>query len=291
MSCSVQMSDINNLNPSSGSSSSVNSSSASSRNSSTSSASSSSSSWAPGSTWTPRTLPNSVSWGSVAYGNGLFVAVSSGTSGINAAVSPDNGVSWNGISLTGGPEYSWVAYGTPGGTPTFVVVAYGSTSVVISTDGTHWNPATGSLQNELWNCVTYGNGYFIAVANGWIAASSDGGNSWFPFSTSAITWSSVAYGNPGGVPTFVAVDGDNNGTSVARSVNNGTSWTTSALLPGNNWNSVTYGNGIFVAVAYGTSAAYSSDGIKWTMGHAKQQLAVGCLWERRFRRGCNCRKY
>ena len=40
--------------------------------------------------------------------------------------------------------------------------------------------------------------------------------------------------------------------------------TVNVELPGDTWNSVTYGDGKFVAVTDGTGAAYSSDGITWT---------------------------
>jgi hypothetical protein len=43
------------------------------------------------------------------------------------------------------------------------------------------------------------------------------------------------------------------------------SFTAATLPSSSNWHSVTYGNGKFVAVAYGsTTAAYSTDGINWT---------------------------
>ena len=43
------------------------------------------------------------------------------------------------------------------------------------------------------------------------------------------------------------------------------SWTQTTLPASTSWQSVTYGNGKFVAVAYGsTFAAYSDDGINWT---------------------------
>ena len=64
---------------------------------------------------------------------------------------------------------SWfnVAYGLVGATPYFVAVQYaGTTAGAYSTDGTTWTastmPSGGSTAG--WTGVTYGNGYFVAVA-------------------------------------------------------------------------------------------------------------------------------
>lgn len=72
------------------------------------------------------------------------------------------------------------------------------------------------------------------------------------------TWKAIAYGN--GV--FVAIANDSNKTAYST---DGENWTETTNLPSeSSWYSITYGNGKFVAVAYGTVAAYSSDGITWT---------------------------
>jgi uncharacterized repeat protein (TIGR02543 family) len=44
----------------------------------------------------------------------------------------------------------------------------------------------------------------------------------------------------------------------------GSTWTTRTLPSSASWYSVTYGNGVFVAVAWGNAAATSPDGITWT---------------------------
>ncbi|MCZ2397822.1 MAG: hypothetical protein LC100_14930, partial [Chitinophagales bacterium] len=52
---------------------------------------------------------------------------------------------------------------------------------------------------------------------------------------------------------------------LANSPDNAGAWTQRGLPANTNWNSVTYGNGVFVAVAQGSSiAATSPDGITWT---------------------------
>ena len=55
----------------------------------------------------------------------------------------------------------------------------------------------------------------------------------------------------------------------------GLTWTARTLPRSQNWSSVTYGNGVFVAVAYGSAvAATSPDGINWT----EQSLPSSQSW-------------
>ncbi|PRW79267.1 hypothetical protein C7A10_32625, partial [Pseudomonas fluorescens] len=56
----------------------------------------------------------------------------------------------------------------------------------------------------------------------------------------------------------------------------GITWTGRALPVNTNWQSVTYGNGVFVAVANGsTIAATSPDGITWT----QRTLPASASWQ------------
>ena len=67
---------------------------------------------------------------------------------------------------------------------------------------------------------------------------------------------------------FVAVAYDDinaNPCNVAASSTDGITWTVRTLPSSQYWNSVAYGNGMFVTTAVGSNAsAYSSDGITWT---------------------------
>ncbi len=84
------------------------------------------------------------------------------------------------------------------------------------------------------------------------------GSVWRPgFLPNATGWTSVTYGNPLGVPTFVAV-----GLNEAATSPDGITWT-SQPIPAGSWTSVTYGNNQFVAVG-ANQAATSPDGINWT---------------------------
>ena len=66
-----------------------------------------------------------------------------------------------------------------------------------------------------------------------------------------------------------------NNTNIAATSPDGITWTQRALPVSANWQSVTYGNGVFVAVAYGSAiAATSPDGITWT----QRALPVSVNW-------------
>ena len=115
--------------------------------------------------------------------------------------------------------------------------------------------------SEQWCSVTYGNGKFVAVANGSNgAAYSEDGVTWTITSmTKYGIWKSVTYGNG----KFVTLNWNN--SNEAFYSEDGVTWTAATLPSYAKWYSVTYGNGKFVAVAENsTNAVYSEDGITWT---------------------------
>jgi hypothetical protein len=119
------------------------------------------------------TLPASLAWSSIAYGNGRFVAIASNSTSV--AYTINGGGSWNLATVGGGAGlpgvYSWssIAYGEG----QFVVVAANSNVSATSWDGINWTVQTlPATQN--WSSITFGNplattiGYnplFVAVAN------------------------------------------------------------------------------------------------------------------------------
>ena len=134
-----------------------------------------------GSTWSiPQTslggnvtLPATLAWSSIAYGNGRFVAIASNSSSI--AYTINGGGSWSLATVGGGAGlpgvYSWssIAYGEG----QFVAIAANSAVSATSWDGINWTIQTlPATQN--WSSVVFGNplaaniGYnplFVAVAN------------------------------------------------------------------------------------------------------------------------------
>jgi hypothetical protein len=215
---------------------------------------------------TQRTLPTSANWYSVAYGNGTFVAVSTGGGTNSIAATSTDGITWTQRAMPVGIWYS-VTYGNG----TFVAVSSGSPIAATSTDGITWTQRTLPV-DATWASVTYGGSTFVAVAyDTAIAATSADGITWTQRTLPAsANWLSVAYG--GG--TFVAVA---NSYSIAATSTDGITWTQRTLPASANWQSVTHGNGTFVAIAFGNTPAYaatSPDGITWT----QRAMPVATSW-------------
>jgi len=136
------------------------------------------------------------------------------------------------------------------------------------------NTAIGSAENWYPNSpgslpfsgIAYGNGRFVAISNG---------STTLRHSTDGISWNSVTVGSLGlsGIVyangKFVAVGGqlsDNFITNVEVSTD-GISWTRYNPAFEIQAKSITYGNGLFVAVAFGgpgNRVMTSPDGINWT---------------------------
>ena len=215
-----------------------------------------------GTSWTARNSAADNRWTSVTYGNGLFVAVAcgvnsimcNGTVGNRIMTSPD-GIAW---TLRNSPaNYSWtsVTYGNG----LFVAVANSGTGdrVMTSPDGIAWTPRNSAADNA-WNSVAYGNGLFVATAingTGNKVMTSPNGIDWTLRASAADNywWNSVTYGNGLFVAVTCGLDvfslmcntvGDKVMTSP-----DGIAWTLINGSANNEWASVTYGNGLFVAVA------------------------------------------
>ena len=215
-----------------------------------------------GITWTTQTTPGTNSWYSVAYGNGLFVAVAYSGVGNRVMTSPD-GVIWTSGASAADNNWGSVTYGNG----LFVAVAYSGTGnrVMTSPDGIAWTIRTSPADNE-WNSITYGNNLFVAVSStgtGNRVMTSIDGVTWSIITSAADnSWMSVTYGNG----LFVAVAYSGVGNRVMTSAD-GVAWTARASAADNSWRSVTYGSGLFVAVSAsgtGNRVMTSPDGIVWT---------------------------
>ncbi|MEI8148360.1 MAG: hypothetical protein WCG62_04690 [Actinomycetes bacterium] len=134
--------------------------------------------------------------------------------------------------------------------------------IMTSTDGANWTivESTNTTPSTLWFSVAFGNGVFTAIGErGEVATSADG-----------ITWTRQPDlpGNPESLSIlyaggqFVVV-----GNNFAAVSTDGTAWTTGLLTGDDYWNSLTYGNGTYVAVsnASNNSFATSADGLNWTV--------------------------
>ena len=111
--------------------------------------------------WTIRTSAANNQWYSVAYGNGLWVAVASSGTGNRVMTSPD-GINWT--IRTSAADNSWnsVAYGNG----LWVAVSTTGTGnrVMTSPDGITWTSRTSAADNA-WLSVAYDNGLWVAVSS------------------------------------------------------------------------------------------------------------------------------
>lgn len=140
--------------------------------------------------WTLRTLPV-TDWNSIAYGNGLFVAVGNDFFGPGFAATSTDGVTWSKFSTPN--TFQGIAYGAG----KFVAVS-DTGAVRTSTDGSTWQNQTAPAANS-WTSVSYGNGIFTAVSksgSGNRVMTSPDGVTWTSRASAANSgWSSVVYGN------------------------------------------------------------------------------------------------
>ena len=212
--------------------------------------------------WSAMSAPEANTWQSVAYGNSVWVAVSS--SGTNRVMrSTNDGATWSAVAATEANTWRSVAYGN---SVWVAVSGSGTNRVMRSTNGGVTWSAVAAAEANAWESVAYGNGVWVAVASSGtnrVMRSTDDGATWSAVAAAAANeWESVAYGN--GVWVAVATTGTNR---VMRSTDDGATWAAVAAAEANAWYSVAYGNGVWMAVAYnGTNRVMRSTngGSTWT---------------------------
>ena len=198
----------------------------------------------------------------------FFVAL-----GSTAVYSSDNGNSWN---LAASPidinslssKRNRLTFGNG------VFVAPGQNTLFYSNDnGNSWKTVTGPpLAGTWWSGSAFGNGVFVIVGDSKLAYSSDG-KSWTASTLPSPNgnWRSVAYGN--GVFVTVGTSLVSNSDVISTTTDYGQTWTPAYVVTVSPpfitrvWNSIAFGNGVFVMVGNGApcSQAYSTDnGSSWT---------------------------
>lgn len=216
--------------------------------------------------WSARSSAANNSWEAVAYGNSLFVALSTSGSGNRLMTSPD-GITWTIGAISTDKTWRSICYGNG----LFVAVNQdgdSASSVGTSVDGSTWILRSTSSSTNSWSSVCYGAGKFVSVSdsvgtsNSGVMYSTDGINWTIGTEPENKDWQSVCYGNG----LFVAVANNGAGNCVITSPD-GITWTGRTPASTNPWVSVTYGNGVFVAVSEtgaGDLVMSSTDGITWT---------------------------
>ena len=211
-----------------------------------------------GITWVRKTLPASISWYSVVFGNNTFLAVAQGST--TAATSTD-GITWTLRTMQYPPEganWGWTAHGNN----TFFSISSYSATATASTDGITWVTRTlPSAQN--WIYTTYANNIFIVLASGStrVVTSTDSITWVIRTMPSAASWNKVAYGN--GIYLATAAYG----SAAAATSTDSITWTLRTIPVSGSWRALAYGNGKFVTGTNGnTTTAYSTtNGITWTL--------------------------
>ena len=147
--------------------------------------------------WTKKSLPTGCvgNWGrGIAYGSGLFVVISSTTTGSNfLATSPDGNI-WTTITLPTSAVWTDISYGNS----TFVIISRDSDKTLTSNDGLNWVEGAMPSSGRWWG-LTYGKDRFVAFqgsgGGGNITAVSFDGINWTQ-NTHQFTadWTDIVYG-------------------------------------------------------------------------------------------------
>lgn len=205
-----------------------------------------------GVTWTPRALPGFAAWQTVVFGNGVFLALSN--SSTMAATSAD-GITWTLRNMPSAQAWSTAAYGNG----TWVAFATNTAISATSTDnGATWTQRTIPL-SLTWCAIAYGAGLFVAVGTSATQTlTSPDGITWTTRSITNVQAKAMIYA--GG--QFVVVGSSSSGLASA----DGITWVTKTLPASQNWSSLAYGNGTYLTTTGNalTNAATSPDATTWT---------------------------
>jgi len=186
-----------------------------------------------------------------------FFTAGRGDGGIRTST---NGTTWTAAISNGTEFHARVLYGNG-----IYVVASGSNSSSVSTDGITWSISTGTTGlNQTVRASAFGAGVFLLTANESRSqlVTSTNGVTWtsrtFPI---AAHWDNVIYAQD----KFVAVSGYS--SAIAATSTNAITWT-QRTLPGTFTpikTEVVYGNNSFVIVGLNSNlVAHSTDAVTWT---------------------------
>ena len=230
---------------------------------------------ADGLTWEIRSASAQPAFRALAWGNGTFVAIASNSvpTAQRAYTSPD-GITWTAQDTPVGSELNWWTLKFANGL--FVTTGWSGAGFrcMTSPDGFVWTLQATPGDYD-WNALAYGNGIWVALDSrvgvhvDRVMTSSTGNAPWALSNCPDGLWRGLCFANG----QFVAVaKGGTNGKRAMTSPD-GVNWTLqdtptpSADLA---WQSVDYGDGLFVAcqknAAPDTHAVMTSpDGVNWTL--------------------------
>ncbi len=139
-----------------------------------------------GITWVGIAAPVVRAWSSVTHGNGLFVAVSSGSTGA-VMTSAFGSASWTARDASSNQDWTDVTFGNN----RFVAVSGGG-GAMVSTDAITWEDSSPNNNSE-WHAITFGNNLFVAVGQFGGAA---GGEGTQVMTSAPMVWASGRYSDP-----------------------------------------------------------------------------------------------
>jgi len=197
-----------------------------------------------GMTWFTPSVPPTGPCEDVAYGNGLWIAVSTA----RTRISSDNGVTWStGVvsSLITG------ALAVAFGNGVFCIGGFAG-SIVTTVDGVTLSSVSIPSAYAIVD-IAFGNQTFVALdANGQIFISTDAVTWEKTRDSDGSVWTTITFGN-GRFMAFARLTGGNN---VMYSIS-GTEWIRLTDIPNYDWQGSTYANGLFVAVGLSGATMYS----------------------------------
>lgn len=208
-------------------------------------------------------------WHSIAFGNGIYVAVAQ-NSVVPVMTSPD-GITWTSRSVPSGSTTYWrsVCFGNG----IFVAVADGPTGglkqVMTSPDGITWTLRNAATLDQ-WRAVIWDGTNFIAVGEEDIGGASrimysPDGISWISTGSTMVAGGCIAVASGNGL--IVAV-GDSDFSLVSN--DHGVTWNFHSMpVLGKTFTSIAFGNNLFVATyVQGSDSAQNivsaNDGANWT---------------------------
>lgn len=196
---------------------------------------------------------------SVAYGNGVYVALKGSSSGSDFWYSRDGKTWQTGALPVRDIEFNAVTYGNG----KFVAVADGSNVSIYSTNGINWRVGGNLPESGNWSGIVYDGTRYVASQDRYQCA----------YSTNGINWTGQRSVGSNAPKKIVYLNGKYAGTVanwIATShktiyyIPNSTDTSFSSVTMRRNYNDIAAGNGKFVAAGDGGYIAYSTNGSTWT---------------------------
>jgi len=140
-----------------------------------------------------------------------------------------------------------------------------------ATPASAWRIASIPTSSASWYAATYAAGHFVVLGHANVVATSTDGVNWNTHPVPAGSWQSVAFG----AGRFVALSSLNAGLREITSTD-GVHW--SALPgPAGEWTGVTFGAGRFLAVSAFGQLITSTDGVHWTTTWSRSQFLLNSV--------------